>query len=84
VAWEDDRNGFEAVYVRIRGTGQAATWGPEIAVSNPGKQKANRAPAVVWGPAGALYVAWDVWDFVGGQEHPRRQIDGRVLHPDKK
>jgi len=83
VAWEDDRNGFEAVYARIRSAGQAGAWGPEIAVSSPAKQKANRAPSVVWGPGGALYVAWDVWDFSGGQEHPGRQIDGRVIYPDK-
>ncbi len=84
VAWEDDRAGREAIYLRVRGVGQSPVWGPEMAVTPSGQKKAARAPSVLWGPGGALYVAWDVWDFTHGQSAVGRQVDGRLLFPDKK
>jgi hypothetical protein len=84
VVWEDDRGGFEGVYLRVRGVGQTAAWGPEVAVSPSVPRQAKRAPTALWAQDGSLYVAWDVWDFAGDPSHPRRHIDGKVLFPDKK
>src|SRR5262249_4829329 len=50
VAWEDDRDGLEGVYLRIRGSGPSSSWGPEIVVAPPGTRSAARIPSVVWGP----------------------------------
>jgi hypothetical protein len=80
IAWEDDRAGHEAVHLRIRGAGPAAAWGPEVIVQPSSPKRASRVPTVAWGHGGTLYVGWDVWDHAGGP----KQVDGRVLVPDKQ
>jgi hypothetical protein len=84
VAWEDDRAGHEGIYLRVRAAGQPPAWGPEVVVAPPALKKAARIPSVVWGPGGALYVAWQVWDFTQGSATVTKQVDGRVLFRDKK
>ena len=84
VAWEDDRAGHEGVYLRVRSAGPSPTWGPEVVVAPPARKKAARVPSVVWGRGGALYVAWEAWDFSQGQMAVTKQIDSRILFPDKK
>jgi hypothetical protein len=84
VAWEDDRAGHPGIYLRVRTAGQSPAWGPEVVVAPPGPKKAARVPSVLWGRGGALYVTWEVWDFAQGLGDPRRQVDGRILFPDKK
>lgn len=84
VAWEDDRAGHEGVYLRVRAAGQSPAWGPEVVVAPPALKKAARIPSVLWGPGGALYVAWEVWDFAQGPHAVTKQVDGRILFPDKK
>lgn len=89
VAWEDDRAGYEGIYLRIRGAGESPTWGPEIpvtppGVAPPGPRKAARTPSLGWGSGGAVYVAWQVWDFAQGPSAPTNQVGGRTLFPDKK
>lgn len=84
VAWEDDRAGFEGIYLRIRSAGAQPTWGPEIMIEPPGPKKAVRLPSVVWGSDGSLYVAWEVWNYAGGNMAVAKRIDGRKLMFDKK
>ena len=84
VAWEDDRAGHEGVYLRVRAAGQSQAWGPEVVVAPPARKKAARIPSVLWGRGGALYVAWEVWDFAQGPSAATKQVDGRILFPDKK
>jgi hypothetical protein len=84
VAWEDDRVGHEGIYLRVRSAGQSPTWGPEMVVAPPGPKRGARSPAVLWGRGGALFVTWEVWDFSQGPLAAMRQVDGRVLLPDKK
>ncbi len=84
VAWEDDRAGHEGIYLRVRSSGQSPTWGSEVLVAPPGPKKAARVPALLWGRDGALYVAWEAWDFAQGPMAVMRQVGGRVLFPDKK
>ena len=85
VAWEDDRAGHEGIYLRVRGNGPSPSWGPEVAVVPSGqKKKAARTPSVLWGSGGALYVAWNTWDFANGPSAISKEIDTRILFPDKK
>ncbi len=84
VAWEDDRAGHEGIYLRVRAAGQSPAWGPEVVVAPPSPKKAARTPSVLWGPSGALYVAWQAWDFAQGSAAVTKQVDGRILFPDKK
>ncbi len=84
VTWEDDRAGHEGVYLRIRAAGQSPAWGPEVVVAPPAPKKAARIPSVLWGPGGALYVAWEVWDFARGPSAVTKQVGGRILFPEKK
>jgi len=84
VAWEDDRAGHEGIYLRVRAAGQFPAWGPEVVVAPPSQKRAARIPSVLWGPGGALYVAWEVWDFAQGPSAVTKQVDGRILFPDKK
>jgi hypothetical protein len=84
VAWEDDRAGYEGVYLRVRTAGAQPTWGPETMVEPPSNKKAARQPAVLWGTDGSLYVAWEVWNYAAGPMSVTRRIDGRRLVLDKK
>ena len=84
IAWEDDRAGHEGIYLRIRPAGRTSTWGPELLVVPPVQKKAARTPSIVWGRGGALYVAWQVWDFEPGPSAVTRKVDSRVIWPDKK
>jgi hypothetical protein len=84
VAWEDDRAGYEGIYLRVRGTGASPTWGPELVVVPPGPKKGARASRLLWGTDGSLYVTWEVWDYTLGTTAVTKQIDGRTLVFDKK
>jgi hypothetical protein len=84
VAWEDDRAGYEGIYLRVRGSGAQPAWGPEIMVEPPSSRKAARVPAVLWGTDGSLYVAWEVWNYAAGPMAVTKRIDGRKLVLDKK
>ena len=84
VTWEDDRAGYEGVYVRIRSSGSAPTWGPEMLVEGPSGKKGARGPVVMWATDGSLQIAWEVWDYTGGPLAPTRRIDTRTLVLEKK
>jgi hypothetical protein len=83
VAWEDDRAGYEGVYVRIRSAGPEPRWGPEILVEGPNQKKGARQPAVVWAADGSLHVAWEIWDYTAGSLGATSRIDSRRLVLDK-
>ena len=55
-----------------------------MVVAPPAQKKAERIPSVLWGRGGALYVAWEVWDFAQGPSAVTKRVDGRILSPDKK
>ena len=59
LAWDDDRSGFEAIYLRVRGTGERPEWGPEVLVSTAGPKRAARLPDA-GGPEGAVRWPYDV------------------------
>jgi BNR repeat-like domain len=84
VAWEDDRAGYEGVYVRVRSAGLEPRWGPEILVEGPSQKKGARLPVVSWAADGSLEVAWEVWDYTGGPLAVSRRIDSRRLAVDGK
>jgi hypothetical protein len=84
VVWEDDRAGYEGIYLRVRSAGSSPAGGPEMIVAPPGPKKGARNPSVLWGRGGALFVAWEVWDISQGPMAVAKQIDSRVLLPDKK
>lgn len=82
LAWEDDRDGFEAVYVRVRSAGPTPEWGSEIRVAPPGPKRAMRLPRIHWGPDERLYVAWEVWDHQLAPNVSKR-VGGTVLRVDR-
>ena len=84
VAWEDDRAGYEGVYVRVRGSGSQPTWGPEILVEGPSQRKGARQPAVMWAKDGSLQIAWEIWDYTQGPMASTRRIDSRTVAVEKK
>ena len=85
VAWEDDRAGYERIYLRVRAPGNSAAWSPEMVLTPSGQgTKGAKTPSLLWGKAGALYVAWETWDFARGPAVPPIQVDGRTLLLDKK
>lgn len=82
VVWEDDRNGNEGIYLRLRGVGASATWDSELVVTlNGGPKAAAHIPSVLWAQGGLLYVSWDVWPSSG---QGSKYVTGRPLNPDKK
>jgi hypothetical protein len=84
VAWEDDRAGYEGIYLRVRGLGAQPAWGPETVVEPPSAKTGARMPVVLWGADGSLHVAWEVWNYAGGPLAVTKRIDGRTLVLDKK
>jgi hypothetical protein len=84
VAWEDDRGGYEGVYVRVRSAGAQPAWGPEMLVEAPTPKKGARLPVVLWATDGSLQVAWEVWNYLGGPLAVTKRVDGRTLALDKK
>jgi BNR repeat protein len=84
VAWEDDRTGYEGVYVRVRSSGSSPTWGSEVLVEGPSGKKGARNPVVMWAKDGSLQIAWEVWDYTGGPLAATRRINSRTLVVDKK
>ena len=81
IAWEDDRAGFEAVYVRVRSAGQKPEWGSEVLVAPSTTKVAARIPDLAWG-SGGLYVSWQVWDHALGRLEKR--VASRILHLDSR
>lgn len=81
LAWDDDRDGFEAIYVRVRSAGEKPEWGPEIKANTPAPKRAARLPDVAWGRDGLLYVTWEVWDYTDVAARMVKKVDGRVLRP---
>ena len=84
VTWEDDRAGYEGIYLRVRAAGESPAWGPEMLVAPPGRKQAVRFPTVLWGGGGALYVAWEVWNYSRAPSVITKQVEGRTLLLDKK
>ena len=82
ITWEDDRAGFEAVYVRIRSAGQKSEWGPEILVAPPTGKTAARIPYLAWAPSG-LHIVWQTWDHTLAPARIDKAVAGRTLNPDK-
>jgi len=78
LAWEDDRAGYEAVYVRVRSAGTKREWGPEILVTPPSGKLAARLPDAVWGPAGLLLV-WQIWDNTLAPARIEKRSASRLL-----
>jgi hypothetical protein len=79
VAWEDDRAGYEGVYLRVRSAGSKPTWGPEVVVEPPGPKRAARLPSMVWTSGGALQLAWEVWHYTAGAMAVTKRLDGRAV-----
>jgi hypothetical protein len=79
IAWEDDRSGYEAVYLRVRSARQKPEWGPEILVSAATGRVAARIPDLIWGSDG-VHVTWEAWDHTLAPGHVTKQIGSRTLH----
>jgi Neuraminidase (sialidase) len=76
IAWEDDREGWEGIYARVR-TG--TTWGPETRVVGPGTKKGVRLPQPLWVGANDVQFSWEMWDYSGGAMRISRQVEQRTL-----
>jgi hypothetical protein len=79
VAWDDDRAGFEAVYLRIWEPDRKH-WRPETAISPATPKKAAHVPSLLWSRDGRLHVTWEVWDHSHGLAIAKR-LDGRSFPP---
>lgn len=79
VTWEDDRAGYERVYLRVRAADGG--WGPETPVSPLTPKTAYRLPQLLWRPDGALALAWEVWDHTAGPLEVVKQLGGRTVRP---
>ncbi len=84
VTWDDDRAGFEGVYLRVRSSGAQPAWSPEILVEPSGPKQGARLPVVWWTPDGSLQMAWEVWDYSAGPMAVTKRIGGRTVTLDKK
>jgi hypothetical protein len=83
IAWDDDRDGAEAVYLRLRSVGVQSEWGPETRVTTPAPKSAARLPQLIWGPDLSLYLAWEVWEEAFGGVGVKR-VAGTVVRPDHR
>jgi hypothetical protein len=74
VTWDDDRAGFENVYLALSGD-EGATFGGDVKVSDhPAGSVVELFPNVVIAPAqGRIYVTWQ--EFVSGRDDD----DGRIM-----
>jgi hypothetical protein len=82
LAWDDDRAGYEGIYLRIRSAG-GLDWGPEVRVAAPSQKRGMQVPQLLWGPDGGLCAAWEVWDHTLGPANTTKKIDSRTLQPGK-
>ncbi len=80
VAWEDDRTGYEGIYLRVRAADRTK-WGPETRVTLVTPKKADRLPQLFWGRSGQIYLAWEVWDYTLGPTGITKRIAIRSLRP---
>ncbi len=78
LAWEDDRAGHEAVYLRVRSAGERPVWGPEILVAPSTQRVAARVPTLAWGQRD-VHVLWHVWDHTLGVSSVSKRVAGRTL-----
>lgn len=79
LAWEDDRDGFEGIYVRVRSADDKREWGPEIQVASPTGKLASHLPRLLWGPDGMLFVAWEVWDNTLAPASVVKHVESKAL-----
>jgi BNR repeat-like domain len=78
LAWEDDRDGHEGVYLRVRSAGPNPQWGPEQLVAPPTGKIGGRVPDLAWTSNG-LHLAWEVWDYTAAPARISKTIGGRTL-----
>jgi hypothetical protein len=81
IVWEDDRDGPEAIYLRVRSAGEKPEWGPEVRLTTPERKTTSRIPSVAWGRDGAIYVAWENWDTTLWPAPIVKRIGGSMLTP---
>ncbi len=79
VAWEDDRAGYEEIYLRVRNADGG--WGPETRVSPVTPKTAHRVPQLLWGRDGRLHLAWEAWDYAAAPPGTVKQLGGRTIRP---
>jgi Neuraminidase (sialidase) len=79
LVWEDDRAGYEGVFIRTRSAGDHPEWSPETRVTPVMTKKGARLPQLLWAKDGLLYIGWEVWDFSQGASRAVRSVDSRAL-----
>jgi hypothetical protein len=77
LTWEDDRAGYESVYLRVRSAGPNPQWGPEILVASQSGKIGARLPDLAWASDG-LHLAWESWDYSTAGRIVKR-LGGRLL-----
>jgi hypothetical protein len=83
LAFEDDRDGHEGVYLRVRSGGAKPDWGPETVVAASTLKIGNRIPELAWGRDG-LHVAWEIWNYTGGPSGITKRIGAKTLSGDAR
>jgi hypothetical protein len=84
LAWDDDREGQEAIYLRVRSAGASPEWGPETRITVPSVKIGARIPRLLWTGDGQLHMAWEIWDFTLGTQHPAKRPGGKVVRPETR
>ena len=78
--WEDDREGWEGIYLRIRAATEARDWGPEQRVTAPpGPKLGARLPQGLWTSSDRMVLAWETWDYSQGAARISRTVSGKTL-----
>lgn len=78
VVWEDDRQGFEGIYLRVWAKDRQR-WGPERLVVEPGTKTGRRLPRVLALPDGRVALAWEDWAYQPGATTPLKRVGSRVV-----
>lgn len=83
LAWEDDRAGQEAMYLRIRSAGAKPEWSPEITAVPSAPKIAARVPELLWG-GNELYLGWQSWDYQSVPGRVQKKASGKSVTLEKK
>jgi hypothetical protein len=79
LAWEDDRDGLEEIYLRVRAARGGREWSPEVRASSPAPKLATHLPQPLWAQDGSLYIAWEVWDHTLSPGSVSKRVEGKLM-----
>jgi hypothetical protein len=84
LVWDDDRDGREAIYLRVRSAGPSAQWGPETSLTSPTRKIGARLPQAVWAGDGTLQLVWEQWDYTVSPTAVAKKVESKTLRPESR